>query len=209
MNWRTPLILTHLVPYLLIPAVMYVFHAKRQYLDTVIYSRKLIQAGLAALILSMLFELLWHSVVQNWEYQNDEHIFNFLMYFFMVAGFLLMGLGVKRNLIWDGVTIASAIAVPIAYFAFGVKEVIWGVQLLTLVILSVRARAVLRDNRMWLFPFFAFGVNMFFIFLLFSSDNPLYHILHDILGTLLGFAVFGYLFWHNERYLQRRKAASE
>ena len=62
-------------------------------------------------------------------------------------------------------------------------------------------------------PFFAVGVNLFFVALLQNADkdgmltrwNYIYHICHDLLGTEMGTAVFCYLIYDNPRH--RREAA--
>jgi hypothetical protein len=57
-------------------------------------------------------------------------------------------------------------------------------------------------------PFFAVGVNLFFVALLQNTDkdgtltrwNYIYHICHDLLGTEMGTAVFCYLIYDNPRH---------
>ena len=154
------------------------------------------QVGLISILIGLLAEVLWHHFIQDWVYNNDIHVLNMLMYMFMNLGFALMSLGIKRNKIWDEVLIILSLCVPLVYY-LGYKEVIWGIQLWGLIVITVNAKKVLHDNLVFLFPFFSFVVNMVFIMLLFQTDNPLYHILHDITGTLLGFAILGYAFWRS------------
>jgi hypothetical protein len=198
MNWKIPLIITHMVPYILIPGVMVIFHKRKDYLKDKIFSYPLIQAGFVSLILSMLVEAAWHHFVQNWEYQNDTHLLNGLMYLFMNAGFAFLALGFRRNHIRDLIAAAMVVLTPVFYF-LGIKQPIWLIQTYLFIDLVLRAHSVLRDKRIIWFPVFSLGVNMGFIMLLFIYDHPVFHILHDLLGTLLGFAIFGWLVWINPR----------
>jgi hypothetical protein len=77
-----------------------------------------------------------------------------------------------------------------------------------IIVVTVRGKQVLNDNRVYFFIVFSFGMNMVFIMLLFMTSNPLYHILHDILGTLLGLFIFGYLFWINPKYQESKQKKS-
>lgn len=195
-TWTVPLFITHLVPYLLIPMVMVVFHKRVPHLTSVIRLSALIQIGLLCLIGSMVAEFAWHHFIQSWNYQNDTHILNGLMYGLMVTGFAFMALRLLRIGIRDVIIICCVIAVPIVY-AINIKPVIWVIQTWMVIEITLRALRVLNDKQILFFPFLTIVVNMAFIFLLFSSHHPVFHILHDLLGTLLGFALFGYLFWIN------------
>jgi hypothetical protein len=189
------LIATHLVPYILLPAIMIAIWSRREALGEKLNSVLALELGFAALILSMVFEFLWHALVQNWDYRNEEHWLNAAMYIAMNAGFALIAYGFRKGRALDMVLLAGVIASPIAYFAFHVKPVIWAVQAIGLAAITARAWLVLRDWRVFLFPLFSFGVNMAFTMLLFSTGDPLYHVLHDLLGTLLGTAIFGWAIW--------------
>jgi hypothetical protein len=121
MNWNILLIIVHMIPYVLNPAVMIIIHKRKDYLKDKIFSYPLIQAGLLCLILSMLAEVAWHHFVQNWQYQNDTHLLNGLMYFFMNVGFTLLALGFRKNHIRDLIAAAMIILTPVFYF-LGIKQ---------------------------------------------------------------------------------------
>jgi len=196
MDWTIPLIITHIIPYILLPGIMIIFYLRRDYYEESVFSNILIQLGLISLILSMVFEFSWHALVQAWNYTNTYHVLNLLMYFFMNLGFALMSMGFLREK-WTDITLIIIIGItPVAYLV-GIKPIIWIGQLIALIIFTIRAYQVLKDPLTFLFPVFSFGVNMLFIFLLFATNDPLYHILHDILGTLLGLGIFGLVVWIN------------
>ncbi|MCY3410245.1 MAG: hypothetical protein INQ03_01290 [Candidatus Heimdallarchaeota archaeon] len=189
---------THLIPYILIPLIAFGIYRKKSHLSKLFHSFWLVEIAFLLLMLSMVFEVLWHHFVQNWNYQNEFHILNGLMYVFMVAGFDLMAIGFHKNKPVDLILWVLIPITPVAYFLEW-KEVIWTIQLVGLLIVTWRSWLVLNDKRVFLFPIFSFVVNMIFIALLFSTGDPIYHILHDVLGTLLGFAIFGYLIIFNDK----------
>lgn len=201
MVWTELLIITHLVPYVLLPAIMYILYSKKEYYQDKVYSYNLLQLAFVALIIAMIGEFLWHWLVQGWEYQSGEyHPLNGLMFSLMVLSFTLIAIGFDRGKLVDVVLVLVTIITPIAYVV-GIKPFAYIAQTIGLVALTVRSMRVLQDGRVILFPVFSFGVNMGFISLLFSATDPtiqiIYHILHDIMGTLLGLAIWGYLLWIN------------
>ena len=145
MDWTIPLILTHLIPYVLIPLIMWIFYTKRDYYKDKLYSQSFIQFGLICLILSMIFEFSWHAFVQNWNYTNDLHPLNGLMYFWMVVSFALISMGFLREKKIDIVLISLVVITPIAYL-FGIKPIIWMAQLIALIILTINAWKILQDR---------------------------------------------------------------
>ncbi len=195
------LVATHFIPYFLIPLMLWSVNHRKENLSKKMNSILLYQLGLFSILVGLVAELMWHQFVQDWIYTNDTHIFNMFMYLFMNLGFAFMSLGIKRRKIWDEVLVICALCTPLIYYV-GVKEIIWGIQLWGLIAITINAKQVLQDKLVYLFPLFSFVVNMIFIMLLFQTDNPLYHILHDITGTLLGFAILGYAFWRNSTHEQ-------
>jgi hypothetical protein len=101
---------------------------------------------------------------------------------------------------WTDIGLAvSVIVTPVAY-AFEIKHIIWLTHLVILVIIPIRGKQVTQDACAYLFIIFFLGMNMVFIMVMFATNNPQYHILHDILGTLLGLWIFAYLFWINPKH---------
>jgi len=171
---------------------------RKEYLSKKMNSVFIYHLGILSIVIALISEVSWHHFVQNWIYTNDIHILNMLMYLFMNIGFTLMNLGIRRTKFLDESLLISSLLTPLMYY-LGIKEIIWVIQLIGLIAITVNAKKVLKDNLVYLFPVFSFVVNMIFIMLLFQTDNPLYHIFHDIFGTLLGFAILGYAFWRNPK----------
>lgn len=196
---QTFLILTHLVPFILIPAIMFAIHKKREYLKTKVKSLFAIQLGFGIIIPAMLFEVLWHWLVQGWLYNtSDMHFFNGMMFTLTNLGFAFVAYGFKKYLWTDIILALCVIITPIGYFIFSFKPITYSILSVILLILTIRSYLVLRSWKVFLFPIFAAGVNIIFLSLLFSTNNPVYHILHDMAGTLLGTALFGWAIYSNE-----------
>jgi hypothetical protein len=145
----------------------------------------------------MAAEFAWHSMVQNWDYRNDLHLFNGLMYVFMTASFVLLSWGLRKGKVLDALMLILLALVPLSHFWWGIKEIIWIAQLAALTVLTYRSWIVLEDPLVFLFPVFSFGVNMMFSMMLFITKEPVYHILHDLPGTLMGLTVYGVLVYLN------------
>ncbi|KAK9840925.1 hypothetical protein WJX81_000836 [Elliptochloris bilobata] len=204
---KAPLISTHLLAFGLMPTAMFVFYKRAPRLlawgaDSPITSI----IGLSFLMVSIAGEMGWH-VSQKWFYQEDYMILNAFFYLFLILGTALWALGIQdketkdtplsRGL--DKVLLACA---PLAMVAYGLGAAVFHTKVPIYIILSFEYavltlrfwRLLDKDPRVFLFPFFSVGVNLFFISLLnkYESDiilNPLFHILHDAAGTEMGVAI--------------------
>jgi hypothetical protein len=83
--------------------------------------------------------------IQNWDYRNESHLLNFLMYFFMNVGFTLWAIGLKREKFTDILLILMVMLTPVAYY-MNIKPIIWTAQLICVVILTIRGKQITQDS---------------------------------------------------------------
>lgn len=203
--WKPPLIITHVIPFLLIPAIMLIFHKNREYYIPKINSYILVQIGYIFLLISMVFEVYSHAVIQKWDYESTYNFANGAMFVLMTLAFSFVSLGLKKGKWEDILMVGAIIFTPIGYALHLTPSKFIG-STVGVIFMTWRGYQVLQDKKVFFFPLFSFAVNMVFLMLLAQTMHPIYHILHDVLGTLLGFAIFGYLFHHNA---QHKKSADD
>ena len=210
--WKYALIATHSVTFALIPVAMRIFYEGLKNLQVPSKSIFASQLGLAFVMVAIAGEIGWH-VTQGWYYANDFTMLNFMFYFFLISAFALWGGGLveKETIltrIINGVFAIGLLAVCILYpmgAAAGddnYKIPIYIMLTLVFGVLTYRGYKLLKDWKIIFVPILSVGVNLTFIMLLSSYTNPcepdifhnaLFHILHDLLGTLAGVAVFTWL----------------
>ncbi|MEH2045699.1 hypothetical protein [Nostoc sp.] len=215
-GWKLGLIITHVLTFGLIPLAMRIFY---QSLNNIGFPLRTIfasQLGLAFIMVAIASEIGWH-VTQCWYYQNDFTILNFMFYFFLISAFTLWsdGLIEKTTVITKLINIVFAISLlivsilyPLGYEASNdnFKVPIYIALTLVFSVLTYRGYKVLQDWKIILVPIFSVGVNLSFVFLLdkFGGNpytdpqvlyNALFHILHDLLGTEAGVAIFTWLIY--------------
>ncbi|TBR61895.1 hypothetical protein B4U84_01420 [Westiellopsis prolifica IICB1] len=209
-GWKIALIITHLLPFVIVPISMKVFYERTDYLVSKgLNSPFALYLGLPFQMVAIAFEIGWH-IQQNWFYQNDFTFLNFLFYAFLISSFALWADAFARNHLVDLLFVGSLIAISILY-PIGASLDISALKIpiyiaLTIVFgfLTYRAYKVLQDWRIIFVPIFSVGVNLFFVFLLAQHQsnpvlNPLFHILHDLAGTEMGIIIFTYLVYINPR----------
>ncbi len=224
-GWKWGLIVTHILAFVLIPLAMRTFDYSLRLLDfpnSAIFSSQL---GLAFIMVAIALEIGSH-VTQCWYYQNEFTMLNFMFYFFLISAFALWANGLAPkvtawtrvfNLLFAISLLIVAIVYPMGYETDNPSYKIPIYIALTLVfsVLTYRGYQLLKTWKVFLFPLFSVGVNLFFIFLLarFGGDpiinpqvsyNALFHILHDLGGTEAGVAIFTALMYF--RGLDQRKA---
>ncbi|MEH2243298.1 hypothetical protein [Nostoc sp.] len=215
-GWKFGLIITHVLTFCLIPLAMRIFY---QSLNNIGFPLRTIfasQLALAFIMVAIGSEIGWH-VTQCWYYQNDFTMLNFMFYFFLISAFALWsdGLIEKTTGITNLINIVFAISLlivsilyPLGYEASNdnFKVPIYIALTLVFSVLTYRGYKVLLDWKIILVPIFSVGVNLSFVFLLdkFGGNpytdpqvlyNPLFHILHDLLGTEAGVAIFTWLIY--------------
>jgi len=211
-GWRYALILTHILTFVLIPLAMRIFY---QALNNLKFPLKTIfasQLGLAFIMVSIASEIGWH-VTQCWFYQNDFTMLNFMFYFFLISAFALWadGLSQETNTITNVINVVFALALlavsilyPIGYQNHNpsFKVPIYIALTLVFTVLTYRGYKIIQDWKIIFFPIFSVGVNLLFVSILeHYTDtnhpnfvyNALFHILHDVGGTLAGLAIFTWL----------------
>ena len=206
------LIATHILTFVLIPLAMRIFYQALNNLGLPLRAVFASQLGLSLVMVSIAAEIGWH-VTQCWYYQNDFTMLNFMFYFFLISAFALWsdGLSQNKNLLTRLVNVAFAcgllatcILYPLGYTKndflgnSSFKIPIYITLTVVFAVLTYRGYKLLGDWRIIFVPFFSVGVNLFFIALLdkYEKDifyNALFHILHDLTGTLAGVAVFTWL----------------
>ncbi|MCX7592232.1 MAG: hypothetical protein N2235_00440 [Fischerella sp.] len=206
--WKIALIITHLLPFVIVPISMKVFYERADYLVSKgLHSPFALYLGLPFQMVAIAFEIGWH-IQQNWFYQNDYTFLNFLFYAFLISSFALWADAFARNKWVDILFVGSLLVISVLY-PLGASLDISALKIpiyiaLTIVfgVLTYRAYKVLQDWRIIFVPIFSVGVNLFFVFLLaqYQSNptlNPLFHILHDLAGTEIGIIIFTYLVYIN------------
>lgn len=206
------LIATHLLPFFLMPGIMWIVHHSIPWLPVRPRSPFRLLLGLATIALASALELGWH-VSQMWYYRNDFHFLNYLFYVALATGFALWADGFYRNAVMDGV-FASLIVVAAICYPYGAEfgDSRWKIPMtlalsVTFLTGCYRGSVILRDWRMLvLVPFFSAGVNLYFVKQLqqldpdvLSVDNYWHHLNHDLFGTEMGMMVFAYLVWTNPK----------
>ena len=210
-GWKFALIITHILNFALIPLAMRIFYQALMGWRAIFAS----QLGLAFIMVAIASEIGWH-VTQCWYYTNDFTMLNFMFYFFLISAFALWsdGLVEKPTVITNLINVLFSISLlivsilyPLGYQAGNDNFKIPIYIALTLIfsVLTYRGYKILdNDWKIILVPIFSVGVNLGFVFLLdkFGGDpyndpqvafNALFHILHDLLGTEAGVAIFTWL----------------
>lgn len=224
-NWSFFLILTHAIPFALIPLTMRIVYMQTNVPKQVqqegasypvtasnidMKNPFAMQLGLATVAMSLAFEFGWH-VTTSWYYRDNFYLLNFVFYFFMISGFALWADGFYNTLIDDivfaGLLLLSSVLYPIgaAMDNSAFKIPIYLALTYTFYKITVRGVEVLKTWEMYLVPFFSVVVNLLFIYLLQDLDedkrtvkNYIYHIAHDLLGTELGVAIFAYIVYKHK-----------
>lgn len=203
------LIATHILTFVLIPLAMRIFYQALKNLGLSLKTIFASQLGLALVMVAIASEIGWH-VTQCWYYQNDFTMLNFMFYFFLISAFALWsdGLSQQTNILTRLVNVVFAIGLlvtcilyPLGYFQGNpsFKIPIYITLTVVFTVLTYRGYKLLKDWRIIFVPIFSVGVNLSFIVLLdkYGQEsklyNALFHILHDLAGTLAGVAIFTWL----------------
>lgn len=223
--WKLALILTHILIFALIPIAMNVFYRTLTIFQASHSAIFASQLGLSLIMVAIAAEIGSH-VTQCWYYENEFTLLNFMFYFFLLSAFALWGDGLaisntRGNRLINIIFILSLFVVSILYPLGNLtanssyKIPLYIALTLNFTVLAYRGYKLLgNDLRILLFPFFSVGVNLFFAFLLQAYGgnpytdpnvnlNALFHILHDLIGTEAGLAIFTVLV-----YLRGREAAA-
>ena len=208
-GWKYALISTHILTFVLIPLAMRIFYQALRNLGLSLKTIFASQLGLALVMVAIAAEIGWH-VTQCWYYQNDFTMLNFMFYFFLISAFALWSDGLsKENNIWTrlvNLVFAVGLLVTCILYPLGAqasnssfKIPIYITLTVVFAVLTYRGYKLLEDWRIIFVPIFSVGVNLFFISLLDKYGpesvlyNALFHILHDLGGTLAGVAIFTWL----------------
>ncbi len=207
------LIATHILTFVLIPLAMRIFYQGLKNLGLSLKTIFSSQLGLALVMVAIASEIGWH-VTQCWYYQNDFTMLNFMFYFFLISSFALWsdGLSQQNNILTRLVNVVFAIGLlvtcilyPLGYMENNFqgnpsfKIPIYITLTMVFAVLTYRGYKLLEDWRIIFVPIFSVGVNLSFIVLLdkYGQEtvlyNALFHILHDLAGTLAGVAIFTWL----------------
>ena len=228
-GWKLGLIIAHVLVFVLIPLAMRVFYESLKALGLPYVFAS--QLGLAFIMVAIASEIGWH-VSQSWFYQNQFTMLNFMFYFFLISAFALWSdsLLEKKTKLSHVIDILFAISLLVVsiFYSLGASQdppndsfkiPIYIALTLVFGVLTYRGYQVLKDWKIILVPIFSVGVNLAFISLLDKyvcppytetrvALNALFHILHDVLGTELGIAIFTYLIYSKGIAAQRKKTES-
>lgn len=210
---KVPLIATHLLTFALIPTAMYVFYTRAPQLSAWGASDPFVAiVGVSYIMASIAGEIGWH-VTQKWFYQEEYAIMNYVFYFFLCTGTSLWAYGIELkeakefevNKYINYALLACGPASALFYYLCASNHIakipIYILLSFEYAVLTWRFYKLLnKDPKVFLFPFFSVGVNLFFIAQLNSHKgdpilNPLFHILHDAAGTELGVLLITALVW--------------
>lgn len=216
-GWKFLLILTHIVPFAVIPITMYSFYRT---LSVFKNSSKRIfrsQLGLAFLMVAIASEIGSH-VTQCWYYENQFTMLNFMFYFFLIAAFALWADSLVQeftrktqiiNLLLTISLLIISLLYPLGSQANNpsYKIPIYLTLTLVFILITYRGYQLIPSWKILLIPFFSIGVNLGFIALLFKfggdpytnpqvTNNALFHILHDLAGTQMGVIIFTALMYN-------------
>ena len=210
------LILTHFIPFALLPFTMYVVWKQTPFLlrntEKEMHPFSLL-LGLTFIGYGVAFEFCYH-VSQAWYYRNSFDLQNYIFYFFLTSSFALWADGFYSSRAVDILFVAAVLFASIMYPIGASKEAnvfkgsIYCALTLSFYFVTIRGKNTLQDWRMLWVAFFSVGVNMFFVALLQNADkdgeltrwNYIWHICHDVLGTEMGTAVFACLIHDNPRH---------
>ncbi len=152
-----------------------------------------------------------------------------MFYFFLISGFALWADGLSKetntitniiNIVFALGLLAVSILYPIGYKNHdpSLKVPIYIALTLVFTVLTYRGYKLIQDWKIIFFPIFSVGVNLSFVFILDkyggTPDRPqivynaLFHILHDLAGTLAGVAIFTWLVYQ-KGILQTQKNTSD
>ena len=224
-GWKFLLILTHIVPFAVIPITMYAFYRT---LSVFKNSSKRIfrsQLGLAFLMVAIASEIGSH-VTQCWYYENQFTMLNFMFYFFLILAFALWADSLVQeftrktqiiNLLLTINLLIISLLYPLGSQANNTsyKIPIYFTLTLVFILITYRGYKLILSWKILLIPFFSIGVNLGFIALLFTfggdpytnpqvPQNALFHILHDLAGTQMGVIIFTALMFDALPSHQRR-----
>jgi hypothetical protein len=217
-TWSFLLIVTHLIPFALLPFTMCVAWNQSRHLlrrsshvgkEMHLFS---LQLGLTFTCIALTFEFGLHTSTA-WYYRNSYHVLNYLFFLFLIASFALWAdsfyCNTPVNILLVLTTVVCAVLYPIGTIKDEnlFKVSLYASLMLNFLLVTMRGMVVLQDLRMLWVPFFSVVVNLFFIWLLQRTEkageltkwNYIFHMAHDLFGTELGVAVFAYLLYDNPR----------
>jgi hypothetical protein len=212
------LILTHALPFVLIPVTMKIISEKGPLIkvDYPKFNPFIMNLGMAVLCFGLAMEFGWH-VADSWYYTNNFHILNFGFYFFLISSFALWADGFENNgksdALFGVILLVSTILYPVGNY-----QAVYDEQLLpflsspnsakiplyvgmtaTFSAITKRGYNIFGPKMLIVFAL-SVGVNLLFIFQLqnlpdqpLTVDNYYLHICHDLFGTEAGVAYFAYL----------------
>ncbi|MFP4133136.1 MAG: hypothetical protein ACLFQP_04495 [Halothece sp.] len=210
-GWKFLLILTHILPFAVIPLTMYVFYRTLSIFKN--SSKRIFrsQLGLAFLMVAIASEIGSH-VTQCWYYENEFTMLNFMFYFFLIAAFALWADSLVQEFTRQTQIINLLLTISLLIISFlyplgdqadntSYKIPIYLILTLVFILITYRGYKLIDSWKILLVPFFSIGVNLGFIALLFAfggdpytnpqiARNALFHILHDLAGTQMGVIIF-------------------
>ncbi|KAL3687401.1 hypothetical protein R1sor_013710 [Riccia sorocarpa] len=213
---KVPLIATHLLAFALFPFAMHVFWVRAPQLQQMKARNPFSSIlGFAFLMVAIAGEIGWH-VGQQWFYQEEYHVLNFIFYFFFMLGIAFWANGIKENklpaeqkswldMVIEALLLLSPLVVTLVYAAAAtIKTICPGAAICSVLepskvpiyilmavefaVLSIRLYKLLdNDWRVVFVPFFSVGINLLCIFLLNANQKDvILNPLFHILHDLAG-----------------------
>ncbi len=149
---------------------------------------------------------LWtHIYITNFGYKTDKfNVYDGIIFSIMAMSFCLIAYGLKKGRYEDLLMLLGILSIPIGYI-YEIEPFRFIGQTVGLTFMVIRSYQIIKNWHILWVPFFSAGMNVFFLMLEKSTHHPVFHLLHDLCGTLLGFAIFGLLF---EIYAREGKTES-
>lgn len=225
-GWKFLLVMTHLLPFVIIPITMQVFYKTLNLLSHSLQRIFKCQLGLALIMVAIASEIGSH-VTQCWYYENEFTGLNFLFYLFLIIAFALWADSLVRevtrnaqllNVLFALSLLTASILYPLGEQANNpsYKIPLYLTLALIFAVITYRGYQLIFSWKILLVPFFSVGVNLMFIALLATlggdpytnpqvAYNAIFHSLHDLAGTQMGVIIFTFLMYEKGRAILSSK----
>lgn len=174
------LIVTHLIPFALIPLTMCIVRDRTPFLLKYSNNKNMrpftLQLGLGCMCIAFAFVFGSH-VNTMWYYRNEFRVLEFFFFLFLISSFALWADGLYTSRPVDVLFAGNILLYIITYPIGAAKDskvfqipIYWALTV-SFVFVTTRGMTVLNDSRMLWVPFFSVGVNLIFIFLLNNTNK--------------------------------------
>ena len=196
---KLTLILAHFSVYAVAAVNIWIFARRRDYYTQTVKLRSLpaIYCGFACLAIATSYEISEH-MGDDWIYRSRISGLNNLFYSFIVLGLALIAMGLKKNRLFDFLSLACVAATPILYGLDDSKQFIQVAQLVIAAIFITHWYQVMKDWRVFLYLLFSNVLALGFGIALIATERQFLHVFIGPLSAV-GLLVLGYVAWVNPK----------